>query len=211
MFFIMKQTHYTYKVTHKDTGEYYIGSRTCNGSVCDDVDYKGSMVSWKVNKNYLIKEILNDEYDNRDEAIEDERVLISECINDKLNRNYNIPGVGFHNANRVFGKSTRKKMSKSRIGNKNPMYKKTHSSEVKAPLKELKTGTKHSEATKLKMKKNSPKKRIVNQYNKCGMFIKEYDSIRSAANELNIDAGDISKVCNGKQLSAGTYKWKFKA
>ena len=96
------------------------------------------------------------------------------------------------------------------MGDKNPMYKKTHSPEVKALLKQLKTGTNHSDATKLKMKKNSPKKRMINQYTKVGVFIKEYDSIRSAANELNIDAGDISKVCNGKKLSAGNYKWKFK-
>ena len=206
----MKQTHYTYKLTHKNTSEYYIGSRTCNGSAYDDVSYMGSMVSWKVNKTHLTKEILNDEYDTRDSALDAERILISECINDNLNRNYNIPGVGFHNTNRVFSKSTRKKMSNSRIGDKNPMYKKTHSPEVKALLSQLKTGTNHSEATKLKMKKNSPKKRMINQYTKVGVFIKEYDSIRSAANELNIDAGDISKVCNGKQLSAGNYKWKFK-
>ena len=57
----MKQTHYTYKLTHKNTSEYYIGSRTCNGSAYDDVSYMGSMVSWKVNKTHLIKEILNDD------------------------------------------------------------------------------------------------------------------------------------------------------
>ena len=206
----MKTTHYTYKVTHKETGEYYIGSRSCNGSASDDINYKGSMVSWKVDKTYLIKEIIEDTFSDRDSAIRSEKNLILKCINDKLNRNYNIPGVGFHNTDRKFGTITRKKMSKSRIGSKNPMYGKTHTDDVKIKLSEFRTGTTHSDETKLKMKLNSPKKRKIPQYTKTNIFIKEYDSIRSAANELKIDAGDISTVCNGKQLSAGNYKWKFK-
>jgi group I intron endonuclease len=206
----MKTTHYTYKVTHKDTGEYYIGSRSCSGLVSDDFDYKGSMVSWKVDKSYLIKQIIDDTFSDRNGAILSEQKLILDCINDALNRNYNIPGIGFHNTNRVFDSTTRKKMSSSRVGNKNPMYGKTHTDSVRDMLRKIKTGLTHSDTTKLKMKTNSPKKRKIEQYTKTDIFITEYDSIRSAADKLKIDAGDISKVCNGKQLTAGSYKWKFK-
>jgi len=39
--------------------------------------------------------------------------------------------------------------------------------------------------------------------------IKTFKSIRQAALELNIDAGDIAKCCKGNRLSCGLYKWQF--
>jgi hypothetical protein len=56
----------------------------------------GSMVTWKPNKENLIKEILKDDFNSRDELMEYESNIIKENINNPLNRNYHIPNKGFH-------------------------------------------------------------------------------------------------------------------
>ena len=49
------------------------------------------------------------------------------------------------------------------------------------------------------------------QFDKEGNFIKEYPSLKFAANELNIDATSISKVLHGQYLTAGGFVWKLKS
>jgi len=89
--------HYTYKVTLPETGEYYIGVRSCKCLPEEDT-YKGSMCSWKVDKSKLVKEIYTT-FKSRELANEWERLAIETCIDEPLNRNYHIPSVGYH----VFG------------------------------------------------------------------------------------------------------------
>ena len=46
--------------------------------------------------------------------------------------------------------------------------------------------------------------------NKCSNEKLEFESIREASRELNIDRSDISKCIKGKIKSAGGYYWKYK-
>lgn len=47
-------------------------------------------------------------------------------------------------------------------------------------------------------------------YSKDGKFIKRFDSIRGASEELNIHCGSIVECCQGKRRkSAGGYVWKY--
>jgi len=92
----MKKTFYAYKIIDKTTNEFYYGSRSCYGNPTDDNSYMGSMVTWKPNKENLIKEILKDDFNSRDELMEYESNIIKENINNPLNRNYHIPNEGFH-------------------------------------------------------------------------------------------------------------------
>ena len=85
--------HYTYKVTLPETGEYYIGVRSTSKDISLD-NYKGSMLSWKVDKTKLIKEVYR-EFDTREDAEEWESLAIETCIKDPLNKNAHIPGIGF--------------------------------------------------------------------------------------------------------------------
>lgn len=91
----MKKTFYAYKVTDKTTNEFYYGSRSCYGNPNTDA-YMGSMVTWKPNKKNLIKEIIKDDFNSRDELMQFESTIIKENINNPLNRNYHIPNKGFH-------------------------------------------------------------------------------------------------------------------
>jgi len=87
--------HYVYRLDHIETGEFYIGSRSSKYHPTMD-KYMGSMVSWKPDKSKLIKKIIKDDFKNREDAIKYEAVLITENIKDSLNRNFHIPGKGFH-------------------------------------------------------------------------------------------------------------------
>ena len=51
---------------------------------------------------------------------------------------------------------------------------------------------------------------ITLQYDMNGNLIKKWESKIEASKELNIDAGSISKCCNGERKQAGGYIWKYK-
>jgi hypothetical protein len=204
----MSKTHYTYIIKEINTDNFYIGSRTCDGRAEDD-DYMGSMVAWKPNKKNLIKEILNDNFQTRELAIEEEIRLIKENIKNPNNKNYNIPGLGFHNTGRIFSKETREKMRMARIGDSNPRYGNPHSVETKEKIRLKAIGRIVSDDTKMKMGQSHFKRQVI-QYDKNMIFIAEYNSIKEAGILTNTDKGDISKVCNNKQKSAGGFIWKLK-
>jgi hypothetical protein len=95
-----KDKHYVYKITDPVTNEYYIGSRSCNDIFTDD--YMGSYYVWKPDDvNRLVKEIIEKNFETREDALVYEAQLIKSCINDVLNRNYSIPDKNFHNTNKI--------------------------------------------------------------------------------------------------------------
>lgn len=52
--------------------------------------------------------------------------------------------------------------------------------------------------------------KIILQYDKQKNFIKEWPSIKDAANALKISTASIINVCKGKQKIGGGYIWKYK-
>jgi len=72
-------------------------------------------------------------------------------------------------------------------------------------------GKKHSEESKIKNLVNSPHRKSVGQYDIYGDLIKEYHSIREAANETNSDRSHISRCCNNKKsyYTHNGFIWKF--
>ncbi len=52
-----------------------------------------------------------------------------------------------------------------------------------------------------------PKK--VKQYSLNNKFIKEWNSIKEAGNELHISQGNIVNCCKNKRYTAGNYIWKY--
>lgn len=53
------------------------------------------------------------------------------------------------------------------------------------------------------------KHRVVNQYDKEGIFLKTFDAMMDAERELGISASLISAVCLGKNKTAGGYIWRY--
>lgn len=94
--------HYVYRLDDPITGEFYFGSRSCNCKVEDD-DYMGSYVSWKPSdESRLIKTIIKSNFRKRETAFKYESKLISEHINDELNRNYSLPGGCFGQSGKTY-------------------------------------------------------------------------------------------------------------
>lgn len=117
--------HYVYKITDQITGEFYIGSRSFRGNINED-DYMGSYRTWTpVDKDRLVKEVIKDDFNSREDAIDYEANFISDNIDNELNRNYNIPNKGFHLAGKSFTEEHKEKISISNKSfyKKNPNFK----------------------------------------------------------------------------------------
>jgi hypothetical protein len=107
---------YIYKMTHPQTGEFYIGRR--KSEVLPSMDsYRGSSSTWysmlskEVINSILIKEIIEDSYKSMDELSEAESFYIKQNINNPLCKNAYVPGKGFYC--KSVNEETRKKISKS--------------------------------------------------------------------------------------------------
>ena len=148
-------------------------------------------------------------FSTREEAIQIEVMLIKENIDNPMNENYNIPGEGFHNTGRIFGEETRKKMSESRKGDKNPLWNKKHSEETKEKIRRKAIGRKLSAEIRARWSDIRPKKPVI-QYDKQMNKLNEYAGCKIAGRTTKIDIGDIIRVCQGKQKSAGGYVWRYK-
>lgn len=104
------------------------------------------------------------------------------------------------------------KLSKSRVGDKNPFYGKSHS--IKSLSKISDNNAKYWLGKKL------PKKNIENlveinskpvtQLDNNNVLIKNWKSISEASDVLNIDKSSIVKVLKNKRKTAGNYVWKYK-
>lgn len=99
------------------------------------------------------------------------------------------------------------------------------SQETRALWSAIRTGTKRSEETKMKMSKNCRLKdpevqrktaemkfKPVNAYSPSGEFIGAFESIKGAALSLGLSDNvrrHISDCCNGKRKTCGGYMWEY--
>ena len=142
------------------------------------------------------------------------------------------------NSGKKQSEETRNKISEAMRGDKNPFYGKTHSEETKKKisdankgrigwnkgiqmsaeqrkkLSDAKKGKHLSEETRKKMSisksgaNNSTAKKVV-QYDKDGNFIRIWDYIKQAADELGVNKSSISACCRNDQKTAGGFIWKY--
>lgn len=126
-----------------------------------------------------------------------ETILMLEQKYLDLKPEYNNVWIAGSNIGHTHSQCTRDKMSKSRIGKPKPLlYKKDY----KCPDYSIK-----------KINYRNPRSfKPVIQYDLKGNFIAEYDSIMEAARSICRDRSGIKDVCNGRQVSAYGYLWKFK-
>lgn len=143
--------HYTYKLEHVETGEFYYGSRTSKVEPHID-NYFGSMKSWKPDKSKLIKTIIRFDFDTRRDCISHERDLIIEKRTNPLNRNRHIPGVGYNTMG--LGQYVDNNGKIYRVNKDDDLVK-------NGTLKPFWTDRKHSEESKLKMSKSARHRRII--------------------------------------------------
>jgi hypothetical protein len=216
--------HYIYKLTNIHTGEFYYGSRTCKCNPNDDT-YMGSMKIWKPNKSDIIKEIILSNFNSREDALKAESILINETINHPLNRNYSSPDGKFIRLGPPVNKGKKNpNHSKRMIGENNPNFGKKLSLETRNKMSKSHMGKVFSEETKTKMRKPKTETHILNlkkadrsksyktiiQYDLDRNFIREWNGIITASNELKIGANNINSCLKGKYKSSGGFIWKYK-
>jgi len=138
--------------------------------------------------------------------------------------------AGESNSN-LMSDETRKKISISKLGDKNPSKRldvrqkisiakkgKKMSNETKEKIRQSQYGKTHSEKTKLKMSiirkqnqfgKQNPNAKSILCFDLNNNFIKKYDCIMDAAKELKLYQSNISNVLNNKYNRTGNYKFKY--
>jgi hypothetical protein len=99
-------------------------------------------------------------------------------------------------------------VNKRKVGGSGPEY---YSEEIRQKMrKPRKKGTGLILSIAKKGIPNPKHYKPVLQYTKCGIFIKEWSSIKEASEILNIGPRSISPCCRNKTKSAGGFIWKFK-
>jgi len=115
--------YYVYRLDDPITNQFYFGSRSSKLLPENDIDYMGSMKTWKPeDKSRLIKTIFKSGYKSMSDAIEDESRLISKEIDNPLNENYYIPNKGFHTSGIPHTEEWKIKMSNRTSGKNNLFY-----------------------------------------------------------------------------------------
>lgn len=97
-------------------------------------------------------------------------------------------------------------------GEKHPLYGKHLSEETKEKLRQANLGKQYSDETKAKMGhkgEKNPAARAVNQYSKSGDFIKHWDYIKQASDELGANKSGITSCCKGRRKTCGGFVWKY--
>lgn len=114
-----------------------------------------------------------------------------------------------------FSEEHKKKISDSKKGENHPMYGKQFSEErkenISKALKGKYVGDKHwCYGKKRNIDFISKISKPILQFTLDDVFVKEFDSAKSASLELGIDSSSIGKCCKGKQKSCGGFIWKYK-
>ena len=119
-----------------------------------------------------------------------ERFLIECYKTDDPRYGYNIENGG-HNNKRI-SQETKEKLRLTKLGEKNPNYRKHP-----------------SEETRKRMRDSNAKSKSCLQFSKDGVFIAKFSSMCEAERKLGICNTNIAECCKGKRVSAGGYIWKY--
>lgn len=95
--------------------------------------------------------------------------------------------------------------TRGKYGREHPRYKKEPWNKG---LKGVQKGLKGNENPNYD--KPAHNRKAVLQFDKDGNLIKEWDFLKQASRELSIHYGQLSACCNGKEKTAGGFKWEFK-
>lgn len=179
------------------------------GQTCREIRIRCQRANY--HKGTIIRDIF-DKYENEDfvcviledaltkeEADEREKYWISllNTTDPRFGYNVTFGGSGVLGIHPTRSIETRKKMSASRMGEKNPMYGKHHSEEHKQHLSQV--------------CRNNPKQHLkgVKAFTKDGQFYAEYPSEWEASRGTGVKQNSISACCLGRTKSAGEYIFQF--
>jgi hypothetical protein len=177
--------YYVYKLTNPITGEFYFGSRKSKKQPHEDYKYLGSMKTWIIDKSVLVKTIIKSDFKSHEECVIYESEIIRLNINDILNRNYNIPNVGFYTKGKNCG------------GDKNSFYGKKHSEEHKKLISNLTKGNKNPSYGKKWV--NNGKETILIEKERLGYYLNN-GWVFGNLNSVTFNTSNRKWVNNGEKM-----------
>lgn len=149
----------------------------------------------------------------KEQAEEKEIELIKKYRTNIRKYGYNIEAGGSSARGYKLSKETRKKMSKSRTGEKNWLYGKHLTEETKKKLSIAHMGKCDIEATrrgaKKRMGKNAYNAKKVIQYDKNYNIIAIFDSMADAFRATNTKVITIYSCCKGRNKTGNGYIWRY--
>lgn len=131
--------HYTYIINHKDSNKYYVG-RHSTSNIDDNYMGSGKWVNSIANRSNLRKTII-EFYDNHDDLVNAESILIEFHISNPDCMNFNNNAVGFASGslNPAHSEEQRARQSE-RLKHHHPMKGKHHTEEAKKKMSESRKG-----------------------------------------------------------------------
>lgn len=149
----------------------------------------------------------------KEEACEKEKELIRIFRSTDRERGYNIAIGGEINCGYNISDERKKHLSEINTGEKHPQYGKHRSDDTKAKISVSRKGINFSQEHRKKLsdaKKGKPanNRRAVKQFDLSMKFLREFDSLETAQNELHINKSNICRAIKyGK--TAGGFKWTY--
>jgi hypothetical protein len=135
---------------------------------------------------------------------EQEVIAILDAVNPEKGYNRELGGLG---GDKIISEASRKKMSKAKMGDRNPNFGTHFSDERKAKLSASNTGKKRSLETCARIGK--AKSKPVAQYSRDGVLLEVFESARKACETTGVHWSHISKTCKHQQPTAGGFRWEF--
>lgn len=155
--------------------------------------------------------------------VEGNKILLGVKLNDehknKISRSNKLTytnGREPWNKGRETSDEVKEKISNSVKGERNGFYGKTHTQESIDRIKESKLGYKHTDETKLKMRKSSKRMYYPHDYGKSilqydinHVFIKRYNSLKEASILSGCSMSCIINVCKGRKEYTKGFIWRY--
>lgn len=204
-------TSYTVYVLRDNEGKVYVGatSQPIKRRWNHGNGYRKFPELWSTIKSQgwesIHKEIVSTGLD-KTSASKLEQELIERYDSANPNKGYNRDLGGLTNEKRV-SISTRRKISKSLMGEQHPYYGTHLSQQHRMKIAESNRGLKRSCETCIKVGKAHEKPVV--QYSMDGKRIAVFESGKKAALATGVQASHISKVCKHQRMTAGGYKWCY--
>lgn len=171
--------------------------------------------SWnKYGENNFVFKIL-EEVNNKNDLLKREQWYI-----DNDNSEYNICKVAGNSSGVKRSDETKEKIRNNNLGLKHPTWRNEIKSKSQGGENHWTKKKKFSEESKINMSNaqkkiykegyNNPNKKIILQFTKEDVFIKEWESVTKAGKELKINIDAISNCARKKSKTSGGFKWEYK-
>lgn len=206
----------------------YMHRNKINGKIYIGITGKSPEVRWQNGNGYsqrhfgrAIKKYGWENFDHiilftgltKEEACQKEIELIEKYDATNSDKGYNIAKGGEINCGYHISEERKKHLSELNKGERHPQYHKPKSDITRKRMSEARKGKPFSEKHRKHLSEArkgipAPNRRPVNQYDLSMNFIKHFDSMEDAQNELHINKANICRAIKYDR-TAGGYKWTY--